>query len=492
MKIDTQVPEIRLRLLNDQPIDSGKQWVVYWMTAFRRTRSNFALQHARDVARHLQRPLVVVEALRVHYRWASDRFHRFVIEGMVDNAAACESSPVHYYPYVEPQPGEGSGLMERLAEDACAVITDDYPCFFHPRMLAVVAKKLASPLIAVDACCLMPLRATERIFTVAHSYRRFMQKELPRHLEQAPEPNPLDGRLTHSIPELKQLPKEIRTRWPAAKLTQLLREGGLSSIPIDHAVARGAVQGGADNARRMLDRFIDQRLTSYEHDRNEPDDFGSSELSPHLHFGHIGPHEVFFRVMEHERWHVGKLHKPNGKMNGFWNVGTSAEAFLDQLCTWREIGFNMCVQQPDYDRYRSLPDWAQKTLAEHADDPRPHRYSLEQFELAKTSDPLWNAAQRQLVREGRIHNYMRMLWGKKILHWSESPQAALDIMLHLNNKYALDGRDPNSYSGIFWVLGRYDRAWGPEREIFGKIRYMTSDSTAKKHQVKQYIERYSQ
>ena len=151
----------------------------------------------------------------------------------------------------------------------------------------------------------------------------------------------------------------------------------------------------------------------------------------------------------------------------------------------------MCVREPDYDRYRSLPDWARKTLEEHASDARPHRYSLEQFEQAQTNDPLWNAAQRQLVQEGRIHNYMRMLWGKKILHWSESPQEALDIMLHLNNKYALDGRDPNSYSGIFWVLGRYDRAWGPEREIFGKIRYMTSDSTAKKHRVQEYVQRYS-
>jgi deoxyribodipyrimidine photo-lyase len=179
-------------------------------------------------------------------------------------------------------------------------------------------------------------------------------------------------------------------------------------------------------------------------------------------------------------------------MNGFWNLGVNAEAFMDQLMTWREIGFNMCARQDNYDRYDSLPDWAKKTLKDHAKDKRPYVYTLEEFESARTHDSLWNAAQRQLVAEGRIHNYLRMLWGKKILHWTQSPQEALEVMIHLNNKYALDGRDPNSYSGIFWVLGRYDRAWGPEREIFGKIRYMTSESTRSKFSVKGYLQRYAE
>jgi len=164
---------------------------------------------------------------------------------------------------------------------------------------------------------------------------------------------------------------------------------------------------------------------------------------------------------------------------------------LDELITWREIGYNMCWQRDDYDQYDSLPNWAKQTLAEHADDERPELYDLDDFERARTHDPLWNAAQIQLVREGRIHNYLRMLWGKKILEWSASPQDALAIMIELNNKYALDGRNPNSYSGIFWVLGRYDRAWGPERPIFGKIRYMSSDSTARKVRVGNYLKQYA-
>jgi deoxyribodipyrimidine photo-lyase len=171
-------------------------------------------------------------------------------------------------------------------------------------------------------------------------------------------------------------------------------------------------------------------------------------------------------------------------------MGEAAEAFLDELITWRELGFNMCWQRDDYESYKSLPDWAQKTLGVHSKDKRPHVYTLDEFEAAQTHDHLWNAAQRQLVREGRLHNYLRMLWGKKILEWSKTPQEALEGMIALNNKYGLDGRDPNSYSGIFWVMGRYDRPWGPERPIFGKIRYMSSENTVRKVRVENYMNRY--
>jgi deoxyribodipyrimidine photo-lyase len=196
--------------------------------------------------------------------------------------------------------------------------------------------------------------------------------------------------------------------------------------------------------------------------------------------------------MEKEGWFFDRLSpKAQGKRSGWWGMREQAEAFLDQMVTWRELGFNMCYRRRDYDLYESLPEWALKTLEEHEMDPRPYIYNPEEFEKAKTHDPLWNAAQIQLVREGRIHNYLRMLWGKKILQWSSIPREAIGIMIELNNKYALDGRDPNSYSGIFWVLGRYDRPWGPERPIFGKIRYMSSKNTARKVRVERYIKKYT-
>ena len=185
--------------------------------------------------------------------------------------------------------------------------------------------------------------------------------------------------------------------------------------------------------------------------------------------------------------------KPTGCRAGWWGLSPAVEAYLDQLITWREVGYTFCYKNPDtYGRFESLPNWALETLSLHQHDPRPDIYQLDAFESAQTHDPIWNAAQRQLVVEGTIHNYLRMLWGKKILHWSETPQQALSIMTHLNNKYALDGRNPNSTSGIFWTLGRFDRAWGPERPIFGKVRYMSSESAARKLNLKPYLARWSQ
>jgi deoxyribodipyrimidine photo-lyase len=484
------VPALRVRRANQYEVQADRPYVVYWMTSFRRTRFNFALQRARDWAVELKKPLVILEPLRVRYRWASDRFHRFIIEGMRDNAQACQQQNVIYYPYVESQPGDGRWLVHRLAELSAVVVTDDYPCFFHPRMIRTVAGRLPAELEAVDSNCLMPLAAAERTFTVAHSYRRWMQKQLPEHLQEFPEEQPLDcGALRKTDAERFT---SIVATWPAADFDRLLADDGLSHIPVDHSVQPAELEGGPKQAERLLQRFVEQRLDGYDQDRNEPDEYGSSELSPYLHFGHISAHEVFSSIMQAEDWSPPLIQKPNGKVNGFWGVDENAEAFLDQLCTWREMGFNMSWREADFDKFESLPGWALKTIHQHARDPREHVYTLEQFETAETHDEIWNAAQRQLVREGRIHNYLRMLWGKKILHWTEHPRQALEIMLELNNKYALDGRDPNSYSGIFWVLGRYDRAWGPERPIFGKIRYMTSENTAKKHKLTKYLERYSE
>ena len=226
--------------------------------------------------------------------------------------------------------------------------------------------------------------------------------------------------------------------------------------------------------------------------RNQPDAHVSSGLSPDLHFGHISTHEILSAIGGRTGWSTRKLkQKANGSREGWWGASANVEAFLDQLVTWRELGFNMCAHTVNYDKYESLPEWARKTLGRHAKDRRPIVYSSEQLENAQTYDKLWNAAQRQLLDEGTIHNYLRMLWGKKIIEWSVTPESALATMIEFNNKYALDGRDPNSYSGIFWTLGRYDRPWGPERPIFGTVRYMSSGNTARKFKVRSYIERHT-
>jgi deoxyribodipyrimidine photo-lyase len=251
------------------------------------------------------------------------------------------------------------------------------------------------------------------------------------------------------------------------------------------------LRGGAAAARAALASFLDERLPRYSGDRNDVEANATSRLSPYLHFGHLSTWEAFDSLMGREGW-LGQLaSRGTGAREGWWGVSPAAEQFLDQLVTWRELGFNMCVERPDdYDRYESLPVWARATLETHRRDARRPCYDLDTLAAGRTADPLWNAAQSQLRREGRIHNYVRMLWGKKILEWSASPEDALAAMIELNNRYALDGRDPNSYSGIFWTLGRYDRPWAPERPVFGTVRYMSSANTARKMPVKQYIRRY--
>ena len=267
---------------------------------------------------------------------------------------------------------------------------------------------------------------------------------------------------------------------------------GLQNLPIDHEVKiSSSVTGGSVDAKARLDQFLNRNLSAYGTDRNHPDEHVTTGLSPHLHFGHISAHEIVQKLLDKESWTPDKASAANGKNHGFWNTSEPAEAFLDQVLTWREMGFNLSFRQPhNYDKFESLPNWAQITLHEHTKDKRPYVYTLKEFEQAQTADPIWNAAQRELVETGVMHNYMRMLWGKKILHWTDSPHQALSIMIELNNKYGLDGRDPNSYNGIFWVLGRYDRAWGPKRPIFGSVRYMTSESASKKLRLKKYVNRF--
>jgi deoxyribodipyrimidine photo-lyase len=408
---------------------------------------------------------------------------------MADTSAGLEGRSATYLPFVEPSRGAGRGLLEALAADAAVVVTDEYPTFFLPAMVAAAAAKIPVLLEAVDSNGLLPMSAADREFATAYSFRRFLQKNLLDHLAAMP----LEDPLAEDLPPPVALPSAITRRWPAAPEALLAGDdGSLSTLPIDHSVAVAPARGGSSAGEVAMHRFLDSRLDHYTEQRNRPEGEATSGLSAYLHFGQISAHEVFLETMRRERWSPEDVVPPaNGRRAGWWAVSDNAEAFLDQLVTWRELGFNVCHSRPDHDRWESLPEWAIKTLSKHAADRREHVYTLDQFADAATHDPLWNAAQTQLLREGTIHNYLRMLWGKKILEWTSEPREALDVMIELNNRYALDGRDPNSYSGIFWVLGRHDRAWGPERPVFGTVRYMSSANTARKFPVRAYIDRYS-
>lgn len=481
-----RAPSNRVRKMNEESIRTDGRYVVYWMCAQRRTRFNFSLEHAVSYARELDKPLVIVEALTCLYRWASDRMHAFVLDGMRDNWTACKEAGITYHPYVEPAPGRGVGLHEALASEACLYITDHWPCFHVPLWVAKVADRIDCYMESVDSCGIVPVGLPDKAFARAYDFRRYLQRVAHDVLGDMPQESPLEGA---SLPRLETLPTRIAEHWAPADLDKL----DLAAIPIDHSVAPvDEARGGQQAAQAVLRRFLHERLDRYE-ERNHPDVDVASGLSPWLHFGHVSAHEVFLGVAEREGFHPSQIEgqKASGKRQGWWGMSAQAEGFIDELVTWREVCLNTTEKRPrDYGKYESLPEFARKTLAEHAGDKRPYVYTLEEFEAAQTHDELWNAAQRQLRTDGIIHNYLRMLWGKKILHWSASPEEAHRIMVELNNKYGLDGRDPNSWGGIMWVLGRYDRAWGPEREIFGKVRYMTSENTARKVKLKGYLERY--
>jgi deoxyribodipyrimidine photo-lyase len=410
-------------------VNGAGEYVLYWMTAYRRRHFNFALERAVFWATELRKPLVIFEGLACRYPWANTRIHTFVLQGMRDNLKQFKGAPVSYFPFVERSPGEGREVLSRFGRRACVIVTDDFPAFEIPKWISIAADRFPVLFEKVDSNGIFPMRATDRLFVTAHSFRTFLAKQPARI---APLADPLDG---IDLPRIKSL------RIPSVDL---------SFVPdvIDKAVEPvSSIEGGGSHARAQLQTFLSGNSES-------------SGLSPYLHFGHISSHEVYQRVLASRQPY--------------------RERFLDQLVTWRELGFNMCALSPIYDRYESLPQWAQNTLAKHSSDPRPILYTAEQLETASTHDQLWNTAQMELLNTGSIRNRLRMLWGKKILEWSATTQEALEIMIHLNNKYALDGRDPNSYSGIFWILGRYDRPWGPERPIFGLVRYMSSESTAKK------------
>lgn len=463
-------------------------YVLYWMTSARRLRSNRALERAVALARERHVPLVILEALRVGYAHASDRLHRFVIDGMAEHARVLARTPITYLPYIERRAGEGRGLLAALSQHAVTVVTDDYPAFFLPRMTASAQRQVQVPFEVIDSNGILPMRAAPTCFVTAFSHRAYMQKVLRDHLKNWPQDISLG-----ELPQSGALSPAIMARWPMATQSELDAPDALiASLPINHSIAPCGWTGGEAAAQAALSRFIARGLNNYGEDRNQPSVEGTSRLSPYLHFGHISAHDIFSAVMNAEQWTSRKLALAGGgKREGWWGVSPNAEGFLDQLITWREVGFNMCVQRPhDYDKYSSLPDWARATLEKHAGDTRKYVYSRADLEHANTHDPVWNAAQRELTQTGWMHNYLRMLWGKKILEWSASPEEALDHMTEIMNAYALDGRDPNSYTGYFWTLGRYDRPWAPEREIFGMIRYMSSDSTVKKWRMKPYLERF--
>jgi len=441
------------------------------MSHYIRTTSNYAMQRSAEWAGYLRLPLVVASVVRIDYRWATPRSHAFILDSLVDVEEALRDSPVEMVAFVERRPGEAEGLVDSLARDAAVTVVDDHPDG------TIQAERLQCRVEAVDHNSIVPLSVTDRVFARAYDLRRFLQGLLPTYLDEEAEtrigglPPLRSGRLAG-----------IRSRWPSGPVDR----GVVSSLALTGDVPPVASRGGQEQANHLLGHFVAERLVRYG-ERNHPDDLVSSGLSAHLSRGSISVHDVFAAVARREEWNPSRISdRPSGAKSGWWGLSPGAEAFLDQIIVWRELGYRAARNVPGNESYSALPAWARNTLEGHAADYRPYLYTFEQLEAGETHDDLWNAAQAQLRGQGIIHGYLRMLWGKKILEWTPHPEVAHDIMFELNNHYALDGRDPNSVSGIHWVMGRYDRPWGPERPIFGKVRYMSTESTRRKLRLKDY------
>ncbi len=475
--------QARLRRLNDERVAPGGEYVLYWAQVYRRLERNHALDYALACSLELGRPLVVYEGLRIDYPWASRRLHRFVLEGMAANAARAGELGLNYWPFVERERGEGRGLLGRLSERAALVVTDDFPCYIVPAQAEALARKAPVPVFAVDSNSVVPLSLLGPAVGAAAHLR-------PRIHRAFAEAWPHRAAAKPRVPDVatRRVVAPFET-WKAGDVASFV-----DALPLDATVAPvPQTPGGTPAARARLRAFVKKRLRGYAEERSEPrspDEGHASGLSPYLHFGHVSIEEVVETALATTgKWTPDELRLHNrGKREGFFCDDPDVNSFLDEALTWRDVGF-----QWHWSRRRdaasletALPAWALATLGAHAGDRRPHLYSPGELEDGATHDPLWNAAQRELVATGTIHNYLRMLWGKKVLEWSASPAEAYRTLEHLNNKYALDGRDPNSYTGILWCFGLFDRPWAPERPVFGSVRYMSSDNTARKFDVKPY------
>ncbi|HLJ47936.1 MAG TPA: hypothetical protein VKU01_18095 [Bryobacteraceae bacterium] len=318
--------------------------------------------------------------------------------------------------------------VDQLVRSAAAVVTDDHPNSNFPAILDVAS-------FAVDSSCIVPMRQIAKREYAAYTIRPKIHKLLPRYLR--------------PVPELR-----VQRRWPG--------EPVIAPVPTSRDVPPStAFRGGSDAARERLRHFLKEGLRRYAELRNQPSAHATSNLSPYLHFGHISPLEIAL-------------------------AASKANDFLEELIVRRELAFNFARFSADPASIANLPDWARETLQEHADDERNPLYTREQFEHAQTHDPLWNAAQKEMLLRGKIHGYYRMYWGKKILEWSRTPQEAVETMAYIHDVWALDGHDPATYANILWCLGLHDRPW-PERPIFGKVRYMSFDGMKRKTDVDAYV-----
>ena len=438
----------RVTVRRPGPVNPDGACIIYWMQRAQRAVDNPALDVAVEAANLLGKPVLVFFAPVPFYPHANLRHYSFLAQGIPDIAAGLKKRRISFVLRRFPD----HSLLRFCDEVKPAlVIGDENPMREPEAWRQKVSEKLKVPFWTVDADVIVPSKLLEKAQYAAHIIRPRLQALLPQFL--VPSANPAAKVPWKQSPGLDSAPPDITEGWTLDRSVQAVAEW----------------HGGSGEAARRLNDFVTHKLAGYGTQRNKPEIDHTSRLSPYLHFGHISPVTVALAVQNAD------APKPD------------KEAFLNQIIVWRDLAVNLVRFNPNYDNFECGEPWAHRSLAQHASDVRPVLYTQDQLECAQTHDQLWNAAQMQMVHTAWMHNYVRMYWAKKILEWTSSPAEAFRVAVYLNDKYELDGRDPNGYAGIAWaIVGKFDRPWF-DRPIFGQIRYMSGASTGKKFDSKKYI-----
>ncbi len=439
----------RIRKLNNEQI-KDREYVLYWMQASQRVLYNHALEYAIEKAKRLNRPLMVYFGLTGDFPEANERHYHFLLEGLKETEKALADR--HIKLVVRYNPPE-HGVID-LSRDASFIVVDRGYLKFQRQWRDYVAAKVGCPLVEVESDAVVPVEtASPKEEYSAATFRPKINKKLEQFLVTLKESEP-----SRSSTEMEQDSIDI------SKTSKVIDQ-----LDVDNSVKKtDHFQGGTPTAKRLLDRFILTKLDDFPERRNEPSEDYTSHMSPYLHFGQISPLCIALKVWETD--------------------SPGRDAYLEELIVRRELSLNYVLYNQNYYSLKGLPEWAVKTLKEHQGDKREYNYSMEEFEDGRTHDPYWNAAQKEMMITGKMQGYMRMYWGKKILEWTEKPDTAFKITLHLNNKYELDGRDPNSYTGVAWCFGKHDRPW-KERNILGKVRYMSARGLERKFHMDKYLDK---
>jgi len=437
----------RIKLLNDKKLRSGK-YVLYWMQAAQRAEHNHSLEYAIRTANKLKQPVLVFFGITENWPEANLRHYQFMLEGLQEVRKALEAKGIRMVIRRE-SPDSGA---TKIAKDAAMVVVDAGQLRIQKKWRASAAARISCPLYEVETNLIVPVEeASKKENFSAGTFRPRITKKLDYYLVP----------LKHSKPKLDSLDMKFHT----FDIDDI--DKALSKLDIDKSVAKVAgFHGGTKQAKHRLNSFLKNKLDRFADLRNDPTVNYVSNMSPYLHFGQISPLYIALKVAKTSS--VGK------------------DTYLEELIVRRELSHNFIFYNNSYDKFASLEPWAKRTLNFHSRDKREYIYKFEQFEEAQTHDPYWNAAQKEMVLTGKMHGYMRMYWGKKILEWSRNPQAGFKIALQLNNKYELDGRGPNAFAGVAWCFGKHDRAWG-ERSVFGKIRYMNAAGLKRKFDADAYV-----